>query len=197
MKEKKQKKDKKGKQDGEVKEKKEKKEDKESKPKDDKEKKKDKKDKELGKDKENKDKKDKSAKAEVPSSSRPAPVRAPPVKKGPPAKTDDYLAGLDLPPSDDEDEYERTEEIVKGPLDVKVSDRETKKLADKARTLHEQSIRAKEQALREDENVFDVSYEGMGSDEATVSATDVKVSLVLKTGHVGNFPATMSSVLGA
>lgn len=34
----------------------------------------------------------------------------------------------------------------------------------------------KVEALRDDENVFDVSFEGMGGDEtATASATDVKV----------------------
>eukprot|EP00983_Pelagomonas_calceolata_P008934 290355-Pelagomonas_calceolata.AAC.2 len=32
-------------------------------------------------------------------------------------------------------------------------------------------------ALREDDNVFDVSYEGQGEDSATASATDVKVGL--------------------
>ncbi len=30
-------------------------------------------------------------------------------------------------------------------------------------------------ALREDDNVFDVSYEGQGEEGATASATDVKV----------------------
>lgn len=35
--------------------------------------------------------------------------------------------------------------------------------------------RMKADALRDDENVFDVSFEGMGTEEATASATDVKV----------------------
>lgn len=38
----------------------------------------------------------------------------------------------------------------------------------------EAAVRAKEDALREDENVFDVSYEGMG-EEVSATATDVKV----------------------
>jgi hypothetical protein len=33
----------------------------------------------------------------------------------------------------------------------------------------------KVEAMREDDNVFDVSFEGMGTDEPTASATDVKV----------------------
>jgi hypothetical protein len=39
----------------------------------------------------------------------------------------------------------------------------------------EKSLRMKAEALRDDENVFDVSFEGMGTVEATASATDVKV----------------------
>lgn len=38
----------------------------------------------------------------------------------------------------------------------------------------------KEEALRDDENVFDVAFEGMGTDDtATASATDVKVGYTL------------------
>lgn len=37
------------------------------------------------------------------------------------------------------------------------------------------ACRMKAEALREDENVFDVAFEGMGTDEPTASATDVKV----------------------
>lgn len=37
------------------------------------------------------------------------------------------------------------------------------------------SVQLKLQALREDDNVFDVSYEGQGEEGSTVSATDVKV----------------------
>ena len=39
----------------------------------------------------------------------------------------------------------------------------------------EKAVNAKIEALREDDNVFDVSFEGMGDESATVSATDVKV----------------------
>jgi len=38
----------------------------------------------------------------------------------------------------------------------------------------EKAHRMREDAMREDDNVFDVSFEGMGSEDATVSATDVK-----------------------
>ncbi len=57
-----------------------------------------------------------------------------------------------------------------------MSVREEKKLADKERMMMEASIRAKQDAMREDENVFDVAFEGMGGDEAAASATDVKAS---------------------
>jgi hypothetical protein len=33
----------------------------------------------------------------------------------------------------------------------------------------------KAEAMRDDENVFDVAFEGMGGDESSASATDVKV----------------------
>jgi len=59
-------------------------------------------------------------------------------------------------------------------LEVKTTDREAKKLADKERLAMEKALAAKREALREDDNVFDVSFEGMGNDEV-VSATDVKV----------------------
>lgn len=65
------------------------------------------------------------------------------------------------------------EDATRAPI-LAGSSRENKKLADKERKALEAAVRAKEDALREDENVFDVSYEGMG-DEVTASATDVKV----------------------
>lgn len=37
------------------------------------------------------------------------------------------------------------------------------------------TMQAKVEALKEDDNVFDVSYEGQGDENATTSATDVKV----------------------
>jgi hypothetical protein len=39
----------------------------------------------------------------------------------------------------------------------------------------------KAEAMRDDENVFDVAYEGMGGDEPSASAADVKVSSGLAT----------------
>ena len=63
---------------------------------------------------------------------------------------------------------------------VQVSDREQKKLNDKQRRLQETAARNKADALRDDDNVFDVSYEnqgGAGDLGDTVSATDIKVKL--------------------
>eukprot|EP00775_Hariotina_reticulata_P013703 gene13703-13825_t len=105
-----------------------------------------------------------------------APSRPPPQLKKVPAKpADDYLAGLDLPPSEEEEEETQKREFDKGPLMVQATDREAKKLADKERLAMEKALRMKADALREDENVFDVAFEGMGTDEPTASATDVKV----------------------
>jgi ATP-binding cassette subfamily F protein 1 len=39
----------------------------------------------------------------------------------------------------------------------------------------EKAHRMREEAMREDDNVFDVAFEGMGAEDATVSATDIKV----------------------
>ena len=59
--------------------------------------------------------------------------------------------------------------------------RDRKKLADKERKQVEEAARAKEAALRDDDNVFDVAYEqqgGGGADGGDVlSATDIKVPL--------------------
>ncbi|KXZ55387.1 hypothetical protein GPECTOR_3g513 [Gonium pectorale] len=178
--------EKKKKKDKEDKEKKDKK-DKEDKPK------KEKSDKEKGEKKEKSEKSEKSDKKEkkekkeaVPE--RPASSRAPPPPpsrgasgkgpaKAPAAKANDYLAGIDLPSSEEEDDFEERgrvdEEATRAPI-IGGSSRENKKLADKERKALEAAVRAKEDALREDENVFDVSYEGMG-DEVSATATDVKV----------------------
>jgi hypothetical protein len=56
-----------------------------------------------------------------------------------------------------------------------VNAREAKKLADKERLLMEKAHRMREEAMREDDNVFDVAFEGMGAEDATLSATDIKV----------------------
>ncbi|PNW88567.1 hypothetical protein CHLRE_01g034950v5 [Chlamydomonas reinhardtii] len=180
--EKKEKKSKEEKGDKEKKEKKDK-EDKPKKEKSDKDKS-DKKDKsEKSGDKEKKDKKDKKEKeSDKPSSSRaPPPARGPPARgpaKAPAAAAgNDYLAGIDLPSSEEEEEFEERgrvdEEATRAPI-MAGSSRENKKIADKERKALEAAVRAKEDALREDENVFDVSYEGMG-EEVSATATDVKV----------------------
>jgi ATP-binding cassette, subfamily F, member 1 len=61
--------------------------------------------------------------------------------------------------------------------------KEAKKIADKERKARERALALKAEALRDDDNVFDVSYEGMGDARATAqeNATDVKVhSLTLR-----------------
>ena len=61
-----------------------------------------------------------------------------------------------------------------------MSDKERKKMNEKTRKQHETAARAKAEALRDDDNVFDVAFEqqGAGGDAAdsVVSATDIKVS---------------------
>lgn len=59
---------------------------------------------------------------------------------------------------------------------MQASSRDTKKLAEKERKLLEKSVREKELALRDDDNVFDVSYENQGDATEVVSATDIKVT---------------------
>lgn len=62
------------------------------------------------------------------------------------------------------------------------SARDNKKLAEKERKLLEKSVREKELALRDDDNVFDVSYENQGDNTAdVVSATDIKVGCHLNS----------------
>ncbi|KAF5839706.1 P-loop containing nucleoside triphosphate hydrolase protein [Dunaliella salina] len=155
------------------------KEKKEKKPKDEegKEKKEKKhKDKEDG----GKEKKEKSSKKETagqkaaPTAPPPRQPRGPPPR-GPPKPSDDYMAGLDLPPSSESDEeVERSARMDADCVCVCATDREAKKLADKDRKDMEKAYQLKLAALREDDNVFDVSYEGQGEDSATASATDVK-----------------------
>ncbi|CAD7700689.1 unnamed protein product [Ostreobium quekettii] len=87
-----------------------------------------------------------------------------------------YMAGMDLPPSSSEGESEEEDDSRKD-RDValkQATDKEQKKIADRERKQLEKALRIKEAALRDDDNVFDVSYEGQG-EESTLSATDVKV----------------------
>ncbi len=61
------------------------------------------------------------------------------------------------------------------PFPAQFTDREKKKLADKERLAEEKAARTKEEALRDDDNVFDVAYEQQGDGTDVVSATDIKV----------------------
>ena len=70
-----------------------------------------------------------------------------------------------------------------------VSDRELRKLNDKQRRLQETAARNKADALRDDDNVFDVSYEsqgGAGDAGDTVSATDIKVLRPWRSQVIGS-----------
>ena len=64
-----------------------------------------------------------------------------------------------------------------------MSSKEAKKIADKERKARERALALKAEALKDDDNVFDVAYEGMGDARtaAQENATDVKVhSLTLR-----------------
>lgn len=61
---------------------------------------------------------------------------------------------------------------------VQVSIKDQKKLAERQRKLNEKAVRLKQDALRDDDNVFDVAFENQGETTDTVSATDVKVILL-------------------
>ena len=66
---------------------------------------------------------------------------------------------------------------------VQTSAKEAKKIAEKERKARERALAMKAEALRDDDNVFDVSYEGMGDARgaAQENASDVKVhSLTLR-----------------
>ena len=58
---------------------------------------------------------------------------------------------------------------------ARTTGKEKAKLADKERKALEKAVAAKAAALRDDDNVFDVSFEAQGEGEATLSATDIKV----------------------
>ncbi|KAG1675121.1 hypothetical protein FOA52_003344 [Chlamydomonas sp. UWO 241] len=96
-----------------------------------------------------------------------------------PADPNDYLAGCDLPSEgSDGEEYERSaragEEVVAPRFGG--SHGEAKKVADRERKAAEKAYQIRLEALREDDNVFDVAFEGQGDDKAISSALDVKVS---------------------
>jgi hypothetical protein len=55
------------------------------------------------------------------------------------------------------------------------SGKELRKIADRDRKASEKAAQAKAAALRDDDNVFDVSYEQQGEGDGTLSATDIKV----------------------
>jgi hypothetical protein len=100
------------------------------------------------------------------------------VKGEPAAKSDNYLAGMDLPSSEGSDEeYEKSARAgeEQGAVAFGVSG-ESRKIADKERKTMEKAYQMKQEAMREDDNVFDVAFEGQGGDAAAIfSATDVKV----------------------
>ena len=129
------------------------------------------------KEKDKKDKKDKKpAEGSSASTARPPPqpkARGPPAPK---AATGGYLDGMDLPSSSsDDEEYEKSARALEEKLTIVSVAGDSRKIADKERKLMEKAFQMKQEALREDDNVFDVAFEGQGDDNATTSATDVKV----------------------
>lgn len=113
---------------------------------------------------------------------------APPKPRRPPQtfdaevsgkKKNSYLGDMDLPSSDSEDsegepEVERKTE-QKEIFIARSSAKESRRMADKERKMLEKAAAAKAEALRDDDNVFDVSYEQTGDGDSTLSATDIKV----------------------
>eukprot|EP00889_Picochlorum_renovo_P001734 jgi/Picre1/28764/NNA_004163.t1 len=95
-------------------------------------------------------------------------------------KKSSYLGDIDLPSSDsegsdEEQEVERQVDQHKEVFLARSTAKESKKLADKERKMMEKAAAAKADALRDDDNVFDVSYEQTGDGDSTLSATDIKV----------------------
>ncbi len=66
-----------------------------------------------------------------------------------------------------------------------VSDRELRKLNDKQRRLQETVARNKADALRDDDNVFDVSYESQGG-AGDAGDTDIKVLRIRRSQLAGS-----------
>lgn len=126
------------------------------------------------KDKSEKDKRDKKDKAEASSSRQiqPPKARGPP----PPKASGNYLDGMDLPSSSsEEEEYEKSARAFEEKLTIVGSASDSKKIADRERKANERAHQMRLEALREDDNVFDVAFEGQGDVNAATSATDVKV----------------------
>ena len=81
-----------------------------------------------------------------------------------------------MPSSSSEDEeYEKSARAFEEKVTIVGSAAESKKIADRERKANEKAHQMKMEALREDDNVFDVAFEGQGDENAATSATDVKV----------------------
>ncbi|GAX85748.1 hypothetical protein CEUSTIGMA_g13163.t1 [Chlamydomonas eustigma] len=132
------------------------------------------------KDKPEKDRKDKPEKKDKDLKSAPTiqpnerKTRGPPPPK---ASTDDYLAGMDLPSSDEDEVVHEKSARANGEEAAAMGGlaSESKKIADKERKAMEKAFQMKQEALKDDDNVFDVAFEGQGDENAVTSATDVKV----------------------
>lgn len=119
-----------------------------------------------------------------PPAPKPKPARKPPAEAPNPGAG--YLDGIDLPSSSSSDSEgearARRHSLVAGGEEEEaprlrnmVTARDARKQSDKERKALEKAVAAKADALRDDDNVFDVSFEQQGDGEATLSATDVKV----------------------
>lgn len=94
-------------------------------------------------------------------------------------KKNSYLVDMDLPSSEsDESDGEADVERKVEQKEIFVARsavKESKRMAEKERKMLEKAAAAKAEALRDDDNVFDVSYEQTGDGDSTLSATDIKV----------------------
>jgi len=131
--------------------------------------------KEKKKDKEGGEKKNKPESVRDPQSRRPPP----PLPQRDEPKGPGYLEGLDLPSSDSEEERDpeniRGGKQEEGSLQIQVSAKDSKKAKDKERKLFEAEVRARQDALR-DEDVYNVSFMAPAETaEQMANASDIKV----------------------
>ncbi len=86
---------------------------------------------------------------------------------------------MDLPSSSDSDDESDKRKQDEGEEErqhvAMVSAKDAKKIELRERKILEMQAAAKAAALRDDDNVFDVSYERQGDGDGTLSATDIKV----------------------
>ncbi|MBA0732553.1 hypothetical protein Gogos_016634 [Gossypium gossypioides] len=110
-----------------------------------------------------------------------------PKAKGP--KVSSYTDGIDLPPSDEEDEYPSGEEQTQSnrqerqslkPLDTSISEKELKKREKKEMLATQAAVLAKQEALKDDHDAFTVVIGSRasvldGEDDADANVKDITI----------------------